>query len=80
MILRPTKLFSPEGEKGTAAQKCENGFSIPEGATEIAPCAFLDRSDVLTAAIPDGVAKIGDRAFAGCDNLKLPDISHLYKY
>lgn len=53
---------------------------IPDGISEILPCAFyapasktatvLSSSTMTSLRIPEGVKKIGFRAFVGCTNLK----------
>ncbi len=42
---------------------------IPEGVTEIGPCAFAEYDSLTSVTIPDSVTYIGEFAFAHCNGL-----------
>ena len=58
---------------------CPNGISgiytIPDGVTEIASCAFMACTSLTSITIPEGVTHIGSSAFSGCTRLKSIAIS-----
>lgn len=49
-------------------------YTIVDGATEIAPCAYTGMTELEQVVIPDGVETIGASAFAGCSSLKTIEI------
>ena len=64
---KKTLIFCPRGKSGS--------FAIPSGAKVIEQSAFAGCRNLTGVTIPDGVEKIGERAFdnSGITSLALPD-------
>ena len=64
---KKTLIFCPKGKSGS--------FAIPSGVKVIGRSAFAWCSNLTGLTIPDGVEKIGERAFdnSGITSLELPD-------
>ncbi len=64
---KKTLIFCPKGKSGS--------FAIPSGVKVIGQSAFAWCSNLTGLTIPDGVEKIGERAFdnSGIASLELPD-------
>ena len=52
-------------------------LKIPEGVTAIGDNAFLDFKKLSEIQLPSTLKKIGDRAFEGCESLKLINIENV---
>ncbi len=64
---KKTMIFCPKGKSGS--------FAIPSGVKVIGKSAFALCRNLIGITIPDGVEKIGERAFdnSGITSLELPD-------
>ena len=52
-------------------------LKIPEGVTAISDNAFLNFKRLSEIQLPSSLKKIGDRAFEGCESLKLINIENV---
>ena len=64
----------PKKPAGGGTARGAGGFdlthmTIPDGTTEIRPCAFMGCATLESVVIPGSVARIGENAFAGCSRL-----------
>ena len=64
-------LFTKDGKALIAypAGKSETSYTIPDGVTTIASCAFESCIGLTSIYIPESVTNIGNSAFCGCQNL-----------
>ena len=77
IIIPPT--YNEEPVKGVAYKAFYNNSSItnvilPENATYIDNCAFLDCGALIGITLPNSITFIGDSAFSGCISLASIDI------
>ena len=64
----------PKKPAGGGTARGAGGFdltnmTIPDGTTEIRPCAFMGCATLESVVIPGSVTRIGENAFAGCSRL-----------
>lgn len=73
-VLKDGVLFTPDQKTLLAYPGgVADAYEVPDGTEEIGFGAFT-RSSVTEVTLPEGLKKIGVSAFAGCKDLKMPEL------
>lgn len=63
--------YSDDGKCVYGGRAVKGRIDFPEGVTEIASCAFMDREKLRSVTLPNSLVEIGRQAFWNCQSLTL---------
>ena len=63
--------YSDDGKCVYGGRAVKGRIDFPEGVTEIASCAFMDREKLRSVTFPNSLVEIGRQAFWNCQSLTL---------